>query len=152
MPCSLTRTPDTLARRAHRLAILLLACVCVALSPLTAFAQGSEAAEPPADTPSEPDADEFDFDFGEDYDDEEGDASEDASPTRAKSSPPLGDKIYDATVLRPLRTVGLVVGTTLFIPAAIITAPGGRAQVEEAWDSFVVVTYEDAYDRPLGRL
>ncbi len=53
-------------------------------------------------------------------------------------------------ILRPLGLVAAAVGAVLFVPAAILTAPGGRDSIEEAWDLFVLVPGKFVFERPLG--
>ena len=56
----------------------------------------------------------------------------------------------DVIVLRPLGLVALVVGGAAFVPAAILTAPGGRDAIGEAFDVFVTPGYEFVFERQLG--
>jgi len=60
------------------------------------------------------------------------------------------DATYDAVVLRPLQTVAVVFGAALFVPAAIVSSPGGRPAVYDAWDIFVAEPADTAFKRPLG--
>jgi hypothetical protein len=70
--------------------------------------------------------------------------------TRSERAREVGEKSFDAVVLRPLQSVVVVAGTVLFVPAAAMSSPGGLPLIEEAWDYFVVVRYEDAWTRRLG--
>ena len=80
-------------------------------------------------------------------------------PTQARAqghsdiSPPPPNypaKAFDAVILRPLGLAAAVVGVALFVPAAILTAPGGRDSIEEAWDLFVLTPGKYVFERPLG--
>jgi hypothetical protein len=49
--------------------------------------------------------------------------------------------------------VGLVVaavGTAFFVPAALVSAPGGRDSIETALDLFVLAPGKWVFQRPLG--
>ena len=56
---------------------------------------------------------------------------------------------FDLVVLRPLQVVGVGVGVAFFIPAALVTAPGGRDPLAEAWTVFVLTPWQEAgqYER-----
>jgi hypothetical protein len=64
--------------------------------------------------------------------------------------PETGAKVFDALVLRPLGFAGAVVGPVLFVPVAIVTAPGGKDTIEEALELFVLVPGNWVFTRPLG--
>ena len=79
------------------------------------------------------------------------------APAHAQSggdvSPPpkdYGAKAFDVIVLRPLGLAGALIGVAFFVPAAILTAPGGRDSIQEAWEVFVQVPGEFVFRRPLG--
>lgn len=57
---------------------------------------------------------------------------------------------FDAVLVRPMRAIGVLVGAGFFIPAAIITAPGGRPAIEQAYDKLIATPWELAFQRPLG--
>ncbi|MDJ0851823.1 MAG: hypothetical protein QNK04_25880 [Myxococcota bacterium] len=57
---------------------------------------------------------------------------------------------FDAVILRPVGMGGLAIGGALFVPVAIVTAPGGRDPVEEALELFVLVPGRFVFERPLG--
>jgi len=59
-------------------------------------------------------------------------------------------QVFDVVVLRPLGLCQAAVGAALFVPAAVVTAPGGKDAVEEAWEMFVVVPAKNVFQRPLG--
>lgn len=58
---------------------------------------------------------------------------------------------FDVVVLRPLGLVVMAVGAGAFVPAAILSAPGGREPVETALQHFVIEPYNAVFVRPLGR-
>ena len=149
----LRRSPGRIAVRATRALGVILICALVAGPAL------AEAEAPPVEAePVEQEVVEEDL-FEEDpfaEDEEEPFYEEDDEPLAEADkgrgdAASVGRKTYDVLVLRPLQVTGLIFGTALFIPAAIITSPGGRDPIEEAWDYFVVVSYEDAFERSLGR-
>lgn len=80
---------------------------------------------------------------------QEEDALEDEVAEQG-SSASAGEAIYDVAVLRPFDFLGFVVSTAAFVPAAVMTAPGGRSSIEEAFDILVVEPYEVVFQRPLG--
>ena len=57
---------------------------------------------------------------------------------------------FDVLILRPTGLAALVVGFGLFVPAAIVTSPGGKSSIGEVWNFFVVNPAEYAVMRPLG--
>ena len=57
---------------------------------------------------------------------------------------------FDVVVVRPVSAVATVVGAALFVPAALITSPGGRPAISETWDVFVVTPANEAFKRRLG--
>ena len=58
--------------------------------------------------------------------------------------------VFDVVILRPLGFAASLVGAALFVPAALVTAPGGLDSIEEAWEQFVITPAEHVYTRPLG--
>jgi len=64
--------------------------------------------------------------------------------------PGIVSQTFDVVILRPLGFVVLAVGSALFVPAAIVTAPGGKDNLEGALDFFVITPYKDVFERPLG--
>lgn len=72
----------------------------------------------------------------------EGDVSPTASDYAAQA--------FDVVVLRPLGLAAVIIGAGLFVPAAIVTAPGGRDAVQEAWEVFIQAPARFAFRRPLG--
>ncbi len=72
---------------------------------------------------------------------------------RADTSPPPPNypaQAFDVVILRPLGLAAAVVGAAIFVPAAILTAPGGRDSIGEAWELFVLVPGKFVVERPLG--
>jgi len=61
-----------------------------------------------------------------------------------------GGSIFDVIVLRPCQAVAVVIGAWLFVPAALISSPGGRPALSDAWDVFVAEPADTAFYRPLG--
>lgn len=59
-------------------------------------------------------------------------------------------QVFDVVILRPFGFVVLAVGSALFVPAVIVTSPGGRDNIEGALDFFVLTPYRDVFERPLG--
>ena len=70
-----------------------------------------------------------------------------ASPAHAADA---GSQIFDAIVLRPLGAIGVCAGFFLFVPAALLTSPGGMDSINEAWTLFVGDPADAAFVRPLG--
>jgi hypothetical protein len=62
----------------------------------------------------------------------------------------VASKTFDALIMRPTSLVVLLVGVGLFVPATIVSAPGGKTPVLEAWDRFVVQPASYMVTRPLG--
>ena len=58
--------------------------------------------------------------------------------------------VFDAVLLRPLGLVRTVIGAAFFVPAAVVTSPGGLDSIEEALELFVLVPAKDVFERPLG--
>jgi len=72
------------------------------------------------------------------------DATSGASVRRAANT------TFDVLFLRPTSLVVLVIGAGLFVPAAIMSSPGGKTPVLEVWDRFVVQPASYTVMRPLG--
>jgi len=68
----------------------------------------------------------------------------------AGESTDWGGSIFDVIVLRPCQAVAVVIGAGLFVPAALISSPGGRPALSDAWDVFVAEPADTAFYRPLG--
>ena len=159
----LRRSPGRIAVRATRALGVILICALVA-GPALAEAEAPPVEAEPVEQEvveedlfeEEPIVEDEEEPFFEEEDellDEEPLAEAEKGQGDAAS---FGRKTYDVLVLRPLQVTALIFGTALFIPAAIITSPaaiepGGEVLIEEAWDYFVLVSYEDAFERPLGR-
>ncbi len=74
-------------------------------------------------------------------------SAEQSSQTRIDSVFETG---FDLVVLRPLGLVGLVGGACLFVPAVILTAPGGSEGVTDSVDIFLKTPWRDLVERPVG--
>ena len=57
---------------------------------------------------------------------------------------------FDVVIVRPLGLVALTVGTVLFAPVALLTAPGGKDSLREGLEVFVTGPAENVFQRPLG--
>ncbi len=64
--------------------------------------------------------------------------------------PNYAAQAFDAVVLRPIGLAAVIIGSALFVPAAIVTAPGGRDAVQEAWEVFVQAPGKFVFSRGLG--
>ncbi|MDG2050983.1 MAG: hypothetical protein P8M78_12545 [Myxococcota bacterium] len=73
-----------------------------------------------------------------------------ASPSFAADSPSLADKTLDAAVFRPLGAVSTLIGSILFVPAALFSLPIGKDAREEAWDTLVQGQWDNTFTRKLG--
>lgn len=73
-----------------------------------------------------------------------------AAPAQADSDPHVGEKIFDAVVLRPLGFVSTVVGVVFLVPAVLVSLPYGPQGREEAWGLFVEAPVARTFRRPLG--
>ncbi|HKA14274.1 MAG TPA: hypothetical protein VKH41_04590 [Myxococcota bacterium] len=60
------------------------------------------------------------------------------------------DVTVDLVLVRPLAAVTFLTGVTLFVPAAIMTAPNGMESIRDAYERFVREPGEYVYSRPLG--
>jgi hypothetical protein len=66
------------------------------------------------------------------------------------TEPSLGSKIYDCVVLRPIGFAATILGAAFFVPTAALAWPNGGANVEAAWEIFVVSQVNNTFKRPLG--
>ncbi len=57
---------------------------------------------------------------------------------------------FDLVILRTMGMCALIVGTGLFLPSALVSSPGGRDAIGEAWDRFVSEPAAAVFERPLG--
>jgi hypothetical protein len=57
---------------------------------------------------------------------------------------------FDVIVVRPLAAAALPVGVAFFVPAALLSAPGGREPVGQALEFFVLGPARYVFTRPLG--
>jgi hypothetical protein len=62
------------------------------------------------------------------------------------------NKGFDLVLIRPLRVVAVVAGAGAFVPAALLTSPGGRPAIESAYQVFVEPAWRSAFIQPLGEL
>jgi hypothetical protein len=62
------------------------------------------------------------------------------------------NKGFDLVLIRPLRVVAVVAGAGAFVPAALLTSPGGRPAIESAYQVFVEPQWRSAFIQPLGEL
>ena len=60
------------------------------------------------------------------------------------------DGTFDVLLLRPLSLPVAGVGAALFVPAVVMTAPGGKRPLSEALEHFVLVPGRYLATRPLG--
>lgn len=66
------------------------------------------------------------------------------------AAPNVGDKIYDAVLLRPLGAIQLVIGAVAFVPSYPISLPfDGDDDVLRAC---ITQPFDRTFRRPLGRL
>lgn len=72
-------------------------------------------------------------------------------PVKRRNDHTFGEKTYDVLVLRPFDFLGLIASSVAFVPAAVLTAPNGRYEVETAYDVFVVEPAENVFERELGK-
>jgi hypothetical protein len=64
--------------------------------------------------------------------------------------PSVASKIFDCVILRPFGFATTIVGGALFVPAAVLAAPGGADNIKDAWEHFVAASVENTFKRPLG--
>lgn len=57
---------------------------------------------------------------------------------------------FDVLVVRPLAAAALPVGVAFFVPAALLSAPGGKDSVGQAFEFFVRAPARYVFTRPLG--
>ena len=76
--------------------------------------------------------------------------TESAEPSNQATVNSVFDTGFDLVILRPLGLVGLAGGAGLFVPAVILTAPGGSEGVTDSVDIFLRTPWRDLVDRPLG--
>ncbi len=69
----------------------------------------------------------------------------------SSGGPTVAEKGLDAVVLRPLGAITLLFGGALVVPAATIGAAGGMESVDNVFDVFVRMPWENLVDAPLGR-
>jgi hypothetical protein len=72
------------------------------------------------------------------------------APARAADAATIGDNAFDVVVLRPLGAIGLLVGSILFVPTVLLTAPSGRDGIDEATEIFITPQWDAVATRPLG--
>ena len=68
-----------------------------------------------------------------------------------EATPHWGAQAFDVALLRPMGFAALVVGAGLFIPASILTSPGGKDSLETALDYFILEPFRGTFMRPLGK-
>ena len=56
----------------------------------------------------------------------------------------------DLLVLRPMGAVVTLAGAVLFIPAALLSAPGGWDNVGYAFEHLIQEPYRETFEKPLG--
>lgn len=71
-------------------------------------------------------------------------------PEPVNQAPVEAAVVFDLLILRPIGLVALAIGAAALLPAALLTAPNGRASVETALDLFVRAPMEDVFGRKLG--
>jgi hypothetical protein len=57
---------------------------------------------------------------------------------------------FDVLVVRPLAATALPIGVAFFVPAALLSAPGGKDSVGQALEFFVKAPARYVFTRPLG--
>lgn len=62
----------------------------------------------------------------------------------------VADATFDVLCLRTSGLVTTLIGTAAFVPAVMMTAPGGLAPMHEALDHFVLTPGRYTFTRPLG--
>jgi hypothetical protein len=60
------------------------------------------------------------------------------------------DQLFDLIIMRPFLFGMTLVGGAVFLPAALMASPSGAEGVQEAWEYFVVPSFESTFKRPLG--
>ena len=59
-------------------------------------------------------------------------------------------KSVDALIVRPLASMRVIIGSLLFLPAALLASPSGREGIDGAYDTLIGEPMEYAFDRELG--
>ena len=59
-------------------------------------------------------------------------------------------KVSDALIVRPLACLKFAASVAFFVPAAIFAAPGGRASIEDVYDTLVESSVDYAFRRKFG--
>jgi hypothetical protein len=67
---------------------------------------------------------------------------------RAQETRPLGDRVFDAIVLRPMGFLGTTVGFAAFVASLPLAGPS--LQIDKAWEQFVVEPADFTFQRELG--
>ena len=80
----------------------------------------------------------------------EASVENEAESVATSDAPNFGSMLFDCTVLRPLGFATALVGGAFFLPAALLTSPGGMESVEDAYEVFVASPVEHTFKRPLG--
>ncbi len=80
----------------------------------------------------------------------EASVENEAESVATSDAPNFGSKLFDCTVLRPFGFAAVLVGGAAFLPAALLTSPGGTDSVEHAYEIFVASPAEHTFKRPLG--
>ena len=75
------------------------------------------------------------------------------APAHAEPEPGTSNPaavVFDVVLLRPLGLLTMVIGAAIFVPAAVVTSPGGLDSIEEALALFVLDPAKSVLERPLG--
>ena len=59
-------------------------------------------------------------------------------------------KGFDATLVRPVAAIRVVMGAMFFLPASVLASPSGREGFNGAYDIFLAEPVEYAFKRELG--
>ena len=110
--------------------VIASACVVALIIPITSLAE--EPADDVTTTQMEPAA------------------AEATAPVQKRRGPSNGEAAFDAIALRPWEFLGLIASSAAFIPAAILTSPGGRGSISDAYDTLVRDPADYVFNRPLG--
>jgi hypothetical protein len=62
----------------------------------------------------------------------------------------VADETFDVLCLRTSGFVTTLIGAAAFVPAVMMTAPGGLEPIREAFDHFVLTPGRYTFTRPLG--
>ena len=62
----------------------------------------------------------------------------------------IADATLDLVVFRPLQVTTLALGALAFVPAALLTAGGGKDSFEQAWKHFAGNQVDATFRRDLG--